>query len=111
MKKAIRLPIPVLRILRKIGQDINNARRRRRITVSLMAERANLSRATVDKIQRGNPKVSMGGYTAVLFVLGMTDRLRDIAGASHDLTGLILEEERLQQRICMPRSKSRDSDE
>jgi len=44
------LSIPVIKVLRKMGQDINDARRRRRITIELMAERAALSRSTIGKI-------------------------------------------------------------
>jgi DNA-binding XRE family transcriptional regulator len=99
MKNAVNLPIPVLRALHKVGKDISEARRRRRITVQLMAERANVSKATIGKIEKGDPTTSMGGYSAVLFVLGMTDRLGDLVDASHDLTGRQLEEERLPKRV------------
>lgn len=73
------LPIPVIKALRKLGQDINDARRRRRITIALMAERADLSRATIGKIEHGDPTTSMGGYASVLSVLGMEGRLSDLA--------------------------------
>ena len=46
MKKRANLPIPALRALRKLGKDISDARRRRRITIELMAERAGLSAAS-----------------------------------------------------------------
>lgn len=45
------LPIPVINALRKLGQDINEARCRRRVTLELMAERAGLSRSTLGKIE------------------------------------------------------------
>jgi len=38
-----------------------------------------------------------------LDVLGMLDRLQDIADGRHDLTGLMLEEERLPKRIRIPK--------
>ena len=44
-----RLPIPVGRALRKVGQDIRDARRRRRIPVAILAERASISRMTLHK--------------------------------------------------------------
>lgn len=109
MKISVNLPIPALRALRKVGKDISNARRRRRIPIELMAERANLSRVTIGKIEKGDPTASMGGYTAVLFVLGMTDRLADLVDASYDLTGRRLEEEKLPKRIRLPRRKKDES--
>lgn len=105
MKKPVNLPIPVIKALRKLGNDINDARRRRRIPIQLMAERADLSRTTIGKIEKGNPVVSIGGYASVLFVLGMSDRLNDLVDATHDLIGRRLEEEKLPQRIRLPNSK------
>lgn len=102
MKSSVNLSIPALKALRKVGKDISNARRRRRITIKLMAERAGVSRATIGKIEKGDSTTSIGGYSAVLFVLGMTDRLRDLVDAVHDLTGRQLEEERLPQRVRLP---------
>ena len=107
MKKQVKLPVPVLRTLRKMGQDISDARRRRRITMALMAERAGVSRATMSKIEKGDPSVSMGGYGAVLFVLGMVGRLSDLADASYDLTGLRLEEEHLPKRVRLSKNRQK----
>jgi hypothetical protein len=64
-----------------------------------MAERASISRMTLHKLERGEPGVSMGAYATVLFILGMADRLADLADARNDVVGLTLEEERLPQRI------------
>ena len=93
------LPIPVLRALRKLGQDISEARRRRRVPMELMAERAGLTRATLAKIEKGMPTVSIAGYSKVLFILGMLDRLQDLADANYDLTGRELEIESLPKRV------------
>ena len=110
MKKKIKLPIPALRALRKVGKDISDARRRRRITILLLAERAGVSRATIGKIEKGDPTTSIGGYSAVLFVLGMTDRLSNLVDAVYDLTGRRLEEEKLPQRVRVPRRKKNGGD-
>ena len=99
MTDSSNLPIPVRAALRKLGQDISDARRRRRISTLLMAERAGLSRATLSKIEKGDATVSLGGYAAVLFVLGLTNRLQDMADAAHDLTGRELADEALPKRI------------
>lgn len=99
------LPIPIRKALRKLGQDIRDSRRRRRIPVALMAERANLSKATLGKIEKGDSSVSLGGYANVLFVLGLTDRLSDLADATYDTVGRMLEEENLPKRIRFPANK------
>ena len=105
------LPIPVISALRKLGQDINDARRRRRITAQLMAQRAGLSRSTIGKIEKGEPTTSMGSYGAVLFVLGMEKRLSDLVDSIHDLVGRRLEDENLPQRVRMPNKINEKSDE
>ena len=63
-------PIPVNRVLRQLGSNIRAARLRRRIAMSIVAQRASISRATLDKIERGDSGVSIGGYAAVLFHSG-----------------------------------------
>ena len=97
------LPIPVRRAVRKLGQDVRDARLRRRIQTAIMAERASISRTTLNKIEKGDPGVSLGNYAIVLFVLGMAERLGDLVDVKTDTVGLGLEEERLPQRIRKPR--------
>jgi hypothetical protein len=99
------LPIPVARALRKLGHDMRDARRRRRIPAEITAERASISRTTLVKIEKGEPGVAIGNYAIVLFVLGMTDRLADLADPRNDAVGLQLEEEHLPQRISRPRKQ------
>ena len=105
MKNNFELPIPATRILRKLGKDIQDARRRRRIPTLLMAERTGISRTTLGRIEKGDPSAAIGSYTAVLFVLGMLDKLGDVADATHDVTGHLLEDEQLPQRVRLPKSK------
>jgi hypothetical protein len=101
------LPIPVVRALRKLGQDIKDARRRRRIPMAIAAQRASISKPTLIRVERGEPGVSIGSYATVLFVMGMTDRLADLADAKNDPVGLEIEEENLPQRIRGARRQKR----
>ena len=100
------LPVPVLRALRKLGQDIRDARRRRRIPVAILAERASLSRMTLNRIEKGNASVSVGNFATVLFALGLIERLAALADATHDTVGRELEEEQLPERIRLSRSRN-----
>ena len=100
------LPLGARRALAKLGLDISAARRRRRLSTALMAERAFISRNTLARVEKGDASVSMGIYASVLFVLGMADRLGELADASRDPVGLSLEEERLPRRIRSARPKS-----
>jgi transcriptional regulator with XRE-family HTH domain len=102
-KPADSLPLPVERALRKLGGDLRDARRRRRIPTALMAQRVGISRSTLNKVEKGNPGVSLGVYATALFVLGMTDRIADLADPRNDDVGMSLDEERLPQRIRLRR--------
>ncbi len=106
-RTSVVLPLPVKRALRTLGQDMRDARKRRRIPEAVAAERASISRTTLVKIEKGDPGVALGLYATVLFVLGMVDRLADLAAARHDALGLQLEEEDLPKRIRTPRSARR----
>ena len=93
------LPARLRRGLAKLGGDIAIARRKRRLTVKMMAERVGVAKATYLKIEKGDPSVSMGAYAMALFVLGLADGLTDVADVSRDDTGLLLDTERLPKRI------------
>lgn len=93
------LPLPVRRALRKLGRDLRNARRRRRISTTVMADRVMVSRPTLGKMEQGDPSVSVGTYATALFVLGMIDSLGDLADVGRDVVGQSLEEETLPERI------------
>ncbi len=99
-------PIPVRRAMRKLGQDIRDARLRRRIPTEILAERASISRMTLYNAEKGDVNVSMGTYATILFVLGMIDRVSNLADASEDVLGRQLDEERLPKRIRLPGKKT-----
>ena len=102
------MPIPVRRTLKKLGLDLRNARKRRWIPMHLAAERAGISRATLDKIEKGEGGVSLGAYARVLFILGIIQRLDELADSKFDEIGLGLEAENLPQRIRIPQKEKRN---
>ncbi len=68
-------------ILKTMGEQIKMARLRRRLTATLVAERAGISRSTLWKVENGNPSVAVGIYAAVLHALNNMDKdLLKIAG-------------------------------
>jgi hypothetical protein len=97
------LPQAVRRALRKLGADIRDARLRRRIPVAIAAERASIGRSTLHRVEKGDPNVALGIYATVLFVLGLVDRIGDLADARTDATGLHLADELLPRRIRTPK--------
>lgn len=95
------LPAGVAAALQKVGRDIRDARRRRRLTMALVAGRAMVSCATLSRIERGDAGVGMGAYAGVLHALGMLTLLRDAVDLSRDAVGQALDVERLPKRVRM----------
>jgi transcriptional regulator with XRE-family HTH domain len=93
------LPRSVWDALHKIGEDLSIARRKRSLTIAMMAERVGVSLMTYRRAERGDPTVSMGVYAMALYVLGLGDRVRDLVDPRHDDQGLLLDEDNLPKRI------------
>lgn len=106
-KTSLTPPLAVKRALQKLGGDLRDARRRRRIPTALMAERVGVTRTTLAKAEKGDSSVSVGVYASMLFVLGLVERLGELAAPQHDAVGVALEEERLPQRIRTKRSEGK----
>lgn len=101
------LPRAARQALVKLGADIVVARKKRRISTVSMAERAFISRATLYKVEKGDPTVSMGIYATVLAILGLAGGLAEVADRINDSLGLDLDEDRLPKRIMPVRRVSR----
>lgn len=81
MKSAPVLLPKNLKIMKGLGEHIQLARLRRRLSTSQIAARAGISRKTVYNIEQGIPTVSIGSYLQVLFVLGLEKDLSLVAAA------------------------------
>lgn len=99
-------PAAVRRALRKLGADIRDARRRRRLPMAVVAERAFTSRSTLQRIEEGDAKVGIGIYAAVLHALGLLDGVGDIADIGKDVVGQSLASAELPKRSRTRRASS-----
>ena len=68
-KKAVVLLPNTEKILVQMGEQIRLARLRRDLRTELVAERAGISRATLNNVEKGSPSVAIGIYAAVLHAL------------------------------------------
>ena len=105
MPSPHRPSVAVRRALRKLGLDIRDARRRRRLPAEIIAQRAFTSRPTLQRIEHGDHAVSIGIYAAVLQALGLLDGLGQLAEPGSDEAGLAIATENLPQRMRLPRSR------
>lgn len=73
-RKKILLFPETERNLKIMGEQIKLARLRRNIPMTLICERARISRATLWSIENGSPSVAIGYYAAVLHALNNMDK-------------------------------------
>ena len=95
----------VRKALSKLGGDLRDARRRRRLPMSVVAERAFTSRSTLQRVEEGDTSVSMGIYAAVLNALGLLEGLGQAADPAMDSVGQALANESLPQRVRLKASQ------
>lgn len=82
MKKGSFVDYETKGVLAQMGCQIKLARLRRRLPADLVSERANISRSTLNKIEKGSSSVSIGAYAAVLHALG--DLEKDLLNIAKD---------------------------
>ena len=96
-------PAAVRRALRKLGADIHDARRRRRLPMAVVAERAFTSRSTLQRVEAGDTNVGIGIYAAVLQALGLLDGLGQLADIGNDPVGQALASAELPKHVHLKR--------
>jgi transcriptional regulator with XRE-family HTH domain len=92
-----------------LGSRIRAARHRRRLRLEDLAEKAGISRTTVEAVERGALTTSLGAYLAVLAALGLSRELDIVADPGLDRDGLSLEFSIPEKRVRLPR-KDLDND-
>lgn len=97
MKKEVVLYPREKRMLVQVGRQIRLARLRRKASCELTAQRAKISRATLWKIEKGDPAVSMGAYLSVLFALRLEKDILSLA--REDEEGHELQDESLLLKV------------
>jgi DNA-binding XRE family transcriptional regulator len=78
------------KLLADLGERMRLARLRRRLTAVVVAERTNISRPTLSKVERGDPSVTLGTYLRILAIYGLENDLSVVAG--DDLLGRRLQD-------------------
>ena len=67
------LPRKVRRNLEIAGEQIKLARKRRSLSLEAVAERAQCTKLTLMRVEKGTPTVSIGIYARVLYALGLDE--------------------------------------
>jgi transcriptional regulator with XRE-family HTH domain len=85
------LPSAAARALLALGTHLRLARKRRRESLAAFAERMQVSVPTLQKMEKGDPTVSIGVYASALWLIGRVQFLAAIADPATDETALLLE--------------------
>lgn len=93
------VPSPVKRAIRKLGDDVSLARRRRHITQASLAERMGASLSTVRRMEKGDIRVPIHFFARALYVFGELQALEQLLDTSNDEIGLTLMDEQLPKRV------------
>lgn len=82
-----------------LGQNIATARKRRQFTQQRLADGAGVSRASIRRLEAGDPGVSIGSLAMVLLTLGESGRLGQLLDVARDDVGLVISVNDLPQRV------------
>lgn len=63
--------------LKALGKRIRAHRKQHKVSATVVAEAAGMSRVTLHRIERGEPSVTMGAYLGVIDSVGLLLELRD----------------------------------
>lgn len=63
--------------LRALGKRLRAHRERQKVSATVAAEAAGMSRVTLHRIERGEPSVTMGAYLSAIDAVGLQLELRD----------------------------------
>ena len=99
------------RALRKLGEDIREARLRRKLPMEVVAQRAATSRPTISRIEKGDTSVSIGIIAAVLQALNLLERLAEVADPAQDEVGQSITRAELPKRAYPARGQRGKGDD
>lgn len=96
-------PAPVRRALRAIGEDVTTWRKLRGLTQVQLADRANIARGTLNRLERGDGGISTENLLRILRALGILDGLSRALDPYESDVGRLRSDQRLPDRV-RPRS-------
>lgn len=101
-------PDEVSSLVARLGERIRIARIRRKLRQTDLAKRTNLSRSTIQSIERGEITCSIGSVFHVLWILGISNEINLIGDPGLDQEGLALSLSDNGIRVYIPRKIDND---
>ena len=94
-KQAPLFPIQA-KLLSEFGERLRLARLRRKFSIDVVCERADVSRMTLYRAERGESAVALGTYLRILSVLKLESDLNRLA--ADDKLGQLIQDSQLPER-------------
>jgi transcriptional regulator with XRE-family HTH domain len=91
------------RLLSQLGERLKLARKRRKLSNAVVAQRAGISRTSLYKVEAGEPGATMGTYLRVMAVLGLEADINVLA--ADDKVGRKLQDLALEAPASAPRRR------
>lgn len=104
-------PPEVRKALDGLGVALRTGRLRRRWSQAELAERLSVSRATVQRMENGDPGVSVGAWAMAAWLLGRISAFEETFAPSHDAAGVRLERQQMKRRGAPTTHRHRDLDD
>jgi transcriptional regulator with XRE-family HTH domain len=98
-KSFQQLPGSVSDALVELGTAVRVGRIRRRLSAQDFASRLGVTLPTLRKLERGDPGVAVATFVTAIWLIGLLERMRDLATPESDVLGNMLEVSRLPQRV------------
>ncbi len=112
MSKATRallqLPPATVGVIEKLGADLAVARLRRKESLRSWAKRLGVTVSTLQRLESGDPSVSLGIVATALWLIQRDGELRNLAAPEHDQGALELD---VREAIELGRSRAQSSAE
>jgi hypothetical protein len=107
--KAInQLPPATLGSLQKLGADLAVSRLRRKESLRTWAKRLGVSLSTLQRLEAGDPSVSIGVVATALWLINRDGALGNLASPEHDLSALELD---VRQAVQLGQARAQASAE
>lgn len=107
-KALTQLPPSCLAAIEKLGADLAVARLRRKESLASWAKRMGVSISTLQRLESGDPTLSLGIVASALWLMGRDGALAELAAPAHDRGALALA---VQQAEALGRARARASQE
>lgn len=97
--------LPIQRSLKRLGQNISKARRRRHWMRKDLATQMGVSVSTTARLEKGEPGVGLQTLISALLALNLLDEFNALLETPRDTVGLTVQDEHLPKRVRKSREK------